>query len=383
MNFYSTLTSIGASLLLAGAVNAQESWPDLPTGFKSGVFAQSGDTAYIGLGSTGSSLFSLDMGAAEKIWKEMASFPGPDTSGAAFTMAGGNLYVFSGSGKENAEDASPIIFTTGYVYDTASNIWSKLDTTVPVGLLGATAHAINDDQIAFFGGYNKELFDKYLYGVITTDKAAEPDAWQKIVDDYMGMAPADYRWNTKVLVYTISTNSWSDLGENPYQPNTGSALVSVDDGILLVNGEVKPGLRTPRIKHVAISGDKLEWNEAQQLPALAGAELQEGLASPFAGTSNGAVIVAGGANFHGARARSFAEDWFTHRGYPKAFNSEAYVMIDDAWKVVNSLPEGLAYGASFQTSDGILAVGGEDSERAGRTEAFLMTWDGSKIQIED
>ena len=58
-------------------------------------------------------------------------------------------------------------------------------------------------------------------------------------------------------------------------------------------------------------------------------------------------------------------------------------MIDEAWKVVNSLPEGLAYGASFQTSDGILAVGGEDSERAGRTEAFLISCNGESIQIED
>lgn len=376
-------TALGLALSLCGPALADEAWPDLPVGFKSGVFGQTGSTAIIGLGSAGKSLFSMDLSAAEKSWKELAAFPGPSTNGAAFAMAGGKLYVFSGSGKTDPEDASPIIFTSAYTYDPATDAWSKIDTEVPTGLLGASAVAIDDDRIAFFGGYNKDLFDKYLHDVLTTDKKAEPDAWQKIVDDYMGMAPEDYRWNTKILVYSVSSNSWSDLGDNPYLPNCGSATVADGDGVLLINGEIKPGLRTPKVKRISFTGGKATWSEMQQLPALAGSELQEGLASPFAGRSNGAVVVAGGANFHGARARSFAQDWFTHRGYPKAFNEHVYVMTDGAWKVVNPMPHGLAYGASFSTADGILAVGGEDSDRKARTDAFLISWDGKEVQFQN
>ncbi|WP_294225479.1 N-acetylneuraminate epimerase [uncultured Shimia sp.] len=375
------LFSAVSVMAMATTIQANEAWPDLPVGFKNGVFAQDGNTAFIGLGSTGNALYSMDLGSDVRTWKAMSSFPGPSTNGAAFALAGDKLFVFSGSGKANPDDASPVIFTDVYAYDTLADTWAKIETATPVGLLGASAHAIDEDRIAIFGGYNKELFDGYLHDVLTTDKEKEPEKWQKIVDDYMGMPPEDYLWNTQVLLYTVSTNSWSDLGENPYLPNTGSAVVENDKGILLINGEIKPGLRTPKIKQVAFEENGATWTEMPQLPARIGASLQEGLASPFAGYSDDVLIVAGGANFHGARARGFAEQWFTHAGYPKAFNADIYVMKEGWAKQVNDLPVGLAYGATFTTPDGILAVGGEDGERSARTEAFQLSWDGEQVVV--
>ncbi|WP_051540892.1 N-acetylneuraminate epimerase [Ahrensia sp. 13_GOM-1096m] len=377
------LISAATMSVTASTAYADGVWPDLPVGFKNGIFAQDGSVAFVGLGSAGKALFSMDLAADERSWKSLSSFPGPDTSGATFAMADGKLFVFSGSGKMSDDDASPIIFTDVYSYEIEENVWEKIETSTPVGLLGASAHAIDDDRIAIFGGYNKELFDKYLNDVVTTDKDAEPEKWQAIVDAYMGMPPRDYHWNNKVLVYTISTNSWSDLGENPFLPNTGSAVVEVDDGILLINGEIKPGLRTPQVKHISFEEGGAQWHEWPSLPARVGDALQEGLASPFAGYSGDALIVAGGANFQGARARSFAEQWFTHDGYPKAFNADIYVMRDGWWKEVNDLPEGLAYGATFKTKTGILAVGGEDGDRNARTEAFELTWNGETVVVTD
>ncbi len=347
--------AVSALALAAGSLAAQaDHWPSLPAGVKSGVAGQDGAQVFVGLGSAGDALYSLDTAAPESGWKTLAAFPGPVPSGAASAVAGGKLYVFSGSGKTDPDDASPIIFTDVHAYDPAADAWTKLDTETPVGLL-----------------------------VLTTDKEAEPEKWQKIVDDYMGMPPADYRWNKDVLVYTISTNSWSTLGENPYLPNCGAAVVPEKDGLLLINGEIKPGLRTPQIKHVATGGDSLAWTQLAPLPAIPGTDLQEGLAGAYAGYSHDVLLVAGGANFHGARARSFAEQWFTHDGFPKAWNTEIYARIDGAWKVAGELPAGLAYGASFQVDGGVLAVGGEDAERTARTDVFLMSWDDGKVTLTD
>ncbi len=279
--------AVSALAIAAGSLAAQaEQWPNLPAGVKNGVSGQDGAQVYVGLGSAGDALYTLDTSAPESGWKTLAAFPGPVPGGAASAMAGGKLYVFSGSGKTNPDDASPIIFTAVHVYDPATNAWAKLDTETPVGLLGAAAYALDDDRIAIFGGYNKELFDKYLHDVLTTDKAAEPEKWQKIVDDYMGMPPADYRWNKDVLVYTISTNSWSTLAQNPWLPNCGAAVVPEKDGLLLINGEIKPGLRTPQIKHVGVDGNTLTWTQIAPLPAIPGTDLQEGLAGAYAGYSH-------------------------------------------------------------------------------------------------
>ena len=371
-----------AIALIASSATAG-SWPDLPTAIKNGVSGQSGDTAVIGLGTGGDAMFSLNLSDPSAGWQALASFPGAVPSGAASALAGGKLFVFSGSGKVNADDVAPIIFTDVHAYDLASDSWEKLDTQTPAGLLGASAYALDDDRIAIFGGYNKELFDQYLNDVLTTDKEAEPEKWQKIVDDYMGMEPSDYRWNTKTLVYTVSTNSWSDLGDNPYLPNTGAAVVKTGDDILLINGEIKPGLRTPQIKQVSFSGDSASWTQVAPIPTKAGDDLSEGLAAPYAGWSNGALIVAGGANFPGARANAFAGQWFTHQGLSKTWNDDVYVRLNGAWKQVNDLPEGLAYGATFTTSEGLLVAGGEGGDRKPRAGSFLMSWDGEKVKFTD
>ncbi len=72
-----------------------------------------------------------------------------------------------------------------------------------------------------------------------------------------------------------------------------------------------------------------------------------------------------------------------HNGFGKAFNPEMYVLKDGLWNQVNDLPEGLAYGASFTTKDGVLIVGGENGARKATKSAYLLSWDGKKVTIQD
>ncbi len=358
-------------------------WPRLPIGIKHGVAGQAGQRIYVGLGSAGSALYTLNLAAVADGWRELAPFPGPVTDDAAAAMAGGRLYVFSGAGKARPGDAAPIVFTDVHAYDPASNAWRRLDTLTPVGLLGASARALDDDRIAIFGGYDKTLFDNYVRDLQAIDKDREPARWQALVDGYMGMEPKEYRWNARVLVYTISTNAWSDLGETPYPPTTGAALVEGDDGILLINGEIKPGLRTAQVSQASITDGEARWSVGAPLPALPGEDSQEGLAGAYAGFSNGALIVAGGVNFPGARGNAEAGRWYAHKGLAKTWRADVYARVDGAWKVAGQLPRGLAYGASFRADDGLLVVGGEDGALTARTEVFLVRWDGSSTVVTD
>jgi N-acetylneuraminate epimerase len=59
------------------------------------------------------------------------------------------------------------------------------------------------------------------------------------------------------------------------------------------------------------------------------------------------------------------------------------VRLNGAWKQVNDLPEGLAYGATFTTDDGLLVVGGEGGDRKPRADSFLLSWDGEKVNFVD
>ncbi|EKE43830.1 N-acetylneuraminic acid mutarotase [Oceaniovalibus guishaninsula JLT2003] len=367
---------------LSGA--AAQDWPDLPVGVKNGIGVRMDDRLIVGLGSAGADLYALDLGDRAAGWQPIAPFDGPAPSQPAAVVAGGMLYVFSGSGKTDPDAASPIIFDTVSRYDPQSDSWETLDTTAPVGLLGASAVALGDGRIAILGGYNKELFDTYLADVTAIDKETDPDRWNEVVNAYMGMTPEEYRWNDAVLVYDPQANAWSDLGQTPSLPNTGSAVVETAPGtFLIVNGEIKPGLRTDEAKSVAFGPDSADWSQVPALPAPEGADVQEGLAGAYAGLSDGTVLVAGGANFPGARANADAGNWYAHEGLSKHWADEVFALTDDGWTQIGTLPQGMAYGASFTVDDGLLVVGGEDADGTARADVFLLKQDGDSLTVTD
>lgn len=371
--------------LLAGmssAAYADQHWPDLPEGVKSGVSAQVGNKLYVGLGSMENRFYMLDLDNVDKGWQKQADFAGPARSGATASVLGDSIYVFGGSGKNNADDKSPILFDTVFRYDVNANKWQQVDTETPVGLLGASSFSPDNQQILFFGGYNKGFFDKYLSDINMTDKKTNPTGWQEIVDNYMGMKPLDYKWNRQVLSFNPKTGTWTDLGQSPYLPNCGTALVADGASATLVSGEIKPGLRTAEVKEYSFGSDQ-PWSSSYDLPAPTKGGVQEGVAGAFAGKSNGALIVAGGANFHGAKAAFESGNMFAHEGLPKAFNPEVYVQKNELWARVSDLPEGLAYGASFTTDDGVVIAGGEKADRSASNKVYLLEWNGSDIEITD
>ncbi|MGF7007899.1 N-acetylneuraminate epimerase [Aminobacter sp. BE322] len=361
-----------------------ETWPDLPVGIKNGIAARIGDTAYVGLGSAGTDFYSLDLANPALGWIRRTTFAGPSTNGAAVAAVGNKIFVFSGNGKATADARSPIIFDSVYAYDAASDAWSSIDTKTPAGLSGAKAETLSDGLIAIIGGYNKELFDNYHVDLAAADKETNPKGFKQLVDAYMGMAPKDYRWNTKVLSYDAAANSWGTLGESPYLPNCDPAIVGRgDNAFLVISGEIKSGLRTANVKLVTVEGKSATWQQLADLPKPAADDRQEGVAGAFAGEATGAVLVAGGANFSGAQANADAGKWFAHDGLKKCWRDEIYAFDGKHWKEIGKLPRGLAYGASFSTPGGVLIVGGEDSEGRPRTEVFLLKWDGKVLSVEN
>jgi N-acetylneuraminate epimerase len=98
----------------------------------------------------------------------------------------------------------------------------------------------------------------------------------------------------------------------------------------------------------------------------------EGFASPFAGVSHGALLVAGGANIAG-------EKWqepFTKKWYDSVFVLEK---PDGVWKSGGQLPKALGYGVSVSADDGVICIGGSDST-GHFADVFRLDWDGAKVK---
>ena len=112
----------------------------------------------------------------------------------------------------------------------------------------------------------------------------------------------------------------------------------------------------------------LQWQQLADLPDA------EGWAGMYAGVSNGALIVCGGANFPEKPL------W---EGGPKRWTERVFVLTADntGWQEGAPLPKPLGYGATATLPGGVMLIGGSNAEGA-VADCYLISWDGSALSCK-
>ena len=102
---------------------------------------------------------------------------------------------------------------------------------------------------------------------------------------------------------------------------------------------------------------------------------EQGVSAPFAGVSNGIVLVAGGCNFPDVPAAE---------GGRKVFYSDVYAleaaMPQGGWRKVGQLPDSVAYGVSVSVPDGVAVIGGTNGRQSLAT-ALLLSYSRGKTAV--
>jgi len=217
-----------ATLIVSAMSPLPSAWADqrfaaFPVDVKMTVAAKVGETIYAGLGTAGSGWYALDMSRHPAQWEALAPFPDQPRENANAVAIGPVIYVFNGQGKARPENKNLIVFDTVWKYDTVANAWSKVSTRSPLGGLAAGATTLDRQNILFFGGANKAIFDGYWTDHV--DAAAAGKTMQSEVDErYFKQRPQDYLFTAQVLSYNPSRNQWRNLGIDPYPATTGAAI---------------------------------------------------------------------------------------------------------------------------------------------------------------
>jgi len=118
----------------------------------------------------------------------------------------------------------------------------------------------------------------------------------------------------------------------------------------------------------ALAGDYYTWRALAPLPET------HGVAGSFAGVSNGALLVVGGAYFETP----------PYAGGEKIWSGRIFVLEspDGEWHAAGALDHPLAYGGSVTAGDGIILIGGSDGRRHYATVTRLE-WVNGTIQTEE
>lgn len=263
---------------------ALEKWPTLPFSMSNMAAAVVNHTIFVAGGTANGKLankfLALDIskkGTDDFKWKELQDFPGParvqPVAVAQNAAEEKHFYLFSGSSFPEG-DENPTITTDGLEYNPKTKQWSNLSDINPengivYSLHGASGIPIGVHHMLFIGGVNRELFTAgFMLERQYSDALKARDSLQikKIAQKkyaYLTHQPEWYHFNTDVLVYHTITDTWSIIDEYPYPGPAGAPIVKSGKNWYIINGETKPGVRSPKVyrgtENVTANFGALNW----------------------------------------------------------------------------------------------------------------------------
>ena len=120
--------------------------------------------------------------------------------------------------------------------------------------------------------------------------------------------------------------------------------------------------------------NNFSWEEIAPIPSSTEDDVQHGLGAPFAGSSNGVILVAGGCNFPDVPVY----DGGTKKYYDDIF---VYDLTQKDWTVSGKFPYPIAYGASVTTEYGVVCIGGNNINQS-LAKVRLMKWNAKENRVD-
>lgn len=196
-------------------------------------------------GKPSNSFLRLDLTNLSVGWHELPEYPGDArTQAVCAGQRRGDDYRFYlwGGFAPSTEGKPATLSTSGYCYSSVSRRWMPVATPKGsdgevVSLGGGAAVALNDSLVLCTGGVNKDIF---LAALRCPEK------------DYLLHPVEWYKFNDRILVYNINLDIWQEVARTSLVARAGAALVGWDKTYYNINGELKPGVRTPEIIKITV-----------------------------------------------------------------------------------------------------------------------------------
>lgn len=184
--------------------------------------------------------FVLNINKPYDGWSELSPMPSRGRVQPVCAATHGRLYVWGGFTPADSTGVA-YVHTDGAAYDILAEEWTSLSDIVTEGdtitLSGGIAATLNATTIIATGGVNREIFTDAISGNYNLVPK----------DEYMHRSVSWYRFNPRLLQYDIITGKWNQLYCDSIFARAGAAMSIYNDNIIHIGGELKPGIRTPKI----------------------------------------------------------------------------------------------------------------------------------------
>jgi N-acetylneuraminate epimerase len=226
--------------------------PDLPEAMTNVGLTAIENVLYLAGGdrtdASSNALYRLDLNNAVPAWETLK--PLPVALANALVIAQQNkIYVIGGRCKTVTGISD--LHSSSYVYDPSTDQWTSLagisDGKTISNFSAGAGVSLNKDYILVTGGDNGKVFheiETQLAQIAQTTDTAEKARLTALKNNLL-INHAGF--DRSILLYDIPKNQWSKVGELPFPAQVTTTACKWGDYIVLSNGEVNPGVRTPEV----------------------------------------------------------------------------------------------------------------------------------------
>jgi N-acetylneuraminate epimerase len=228
---------------------ATEPLPPLPRPMSYAVAGVIEDVAYV---AHQGDFYALDLARPQAGWQRLPSWPGDPRSVAVGVTQGGRFYLMSGRSQVGGRWR---FHRDAYAYDPRARAWERV-ADLPWCVTAGLAYPVGDRHIAVVGG-DKDLDRWNLIEEHAALRNAEPKgspAWREHDDVITWLHDHHTGFNTEVLLYDVHRDSWRVAGRFPGPSPVTTPAVAWGRDLLAVSGEIRPGVRTPRVWRAGLGG---------------------------------------------------------------------------------------------------------------------------------
>ncbi len=234
--------------------------PELPVAISSAGAAIIENELFVagGLVASGASsaFYSLDMKKLADGWRVLPEIPVAFSHAVVVSQKDENetcIYVIGGRNKTS--DVSTFLSSV-WKYKPSIQKWSLEGDIIsdgkPLTLSAGTGVAVGSNHIILFGGDPGIFFNRTERMNNAIEKASGEEEKQKLWNEKDSMLSNHPGFSKDILAFNTLSKSWAKIGEMaPESPVTTTAF-SWNGTIVIPSGEIRPGVRTPKVIAVDI-----------------------------------------------------------------------------------------------------------------------------------
>jgi cyclically-permuted mutarotase family protein len=230
--------------------------PNLPLALTNMAVTNIDDVVYAAGGDeknkSSNSFFCLDLKDKNFQWKRLPGLPialANATAIAQNSKSGESIFIIGGRSKTLSGISD--LHNTVFAFDIVKNEWKRCadisDGVHTINLSAASGVALGDDEILITGFDNGKTFHKIETLIAKITLAETEQERQQLTEEKNNLSIHHKGFDKSLLLYNTNGNAWTKIGELPFSAHVTTTDVKWGNDIVISNGEIRPGIRTPDV----------------------------------------------------------------------------------------------------------------------------------------